>query len=69
MKVLASSGKNRFMVKSHNKFYIVALRSKKVMKLEDPEAIYRQGYWEAFKGKLDKSTEEAINDLLNSKGE
>ena len=65
MEIVAISGENRFIVKLNNTYYLVTTRTKKIMKIEDPNDLYRQGYWKEFKGRLDDERRSIIRSLLN----
>lgn len=66
MKILAHINNLRFILKENNKFYLVSIPKKQIFMIENPDMIYRQGYWEPFKGKLEKEKREAIASLIHS---
>lgn len=68
MKVLAHINMILFMVEAGNKYYKISTLEKTVSEVEDPEEIYRQGYWEEFKGELDEEKESIIRSLLRIGG-
>ena len=64
MKILAHVNKVRFIVKEKKKFYLISLTKEQVFEIEDPNEIYRQGYWAKYNNELNDQEIKELEKIL-----
>lgn len=64
MKIIAFVGKERFIVKEKEKHYLISTSKKTIVEIENPDDLYRSGYWSKYTGGIDHEREEIIISLL-----
>lgn len=66
MKIISHINEIRFIVKEKGKCYLISIPKRQIFEIEDPNEIFRQGYWKEFKGDLDNEKKNIINDLIKN---
>lgn len=65
MKILSHINNKRFIVKHKNKYFLISTEKKQIFEVDDPNKIYRQGFWKEYNGTLSKENKNIIESLLN----
>lgn len=66
MKILSHINESKFIIKQNNKYFLVSLIKNEAIEIEDPNEIYRQGYWEKFNDNLSDKKIKKINELIKN---
>ena len=66
MKILSHINESKFIIKQNNKYFLVSLIKNEAIEIEDPNEIYRQGYWEKFNDNLSDKKNKKINELIKN---